>query len=95
MSPTFTDISEPITSDTQKNFVYPGDTILFEGKYAFVDGISSDVYILPEVPMTLRITRLAALADGVKGYFVLVEILLNADCTRGGTPCTSVKKMGV
>ena len=83
VSPTFTDISEPITSDTELNFVYPGDTILFEGKYAFVDGISSDVYILPEVPMTLRITREAALADGVKGYFAWPSEVIDIELSGG------------
>ena len=82
-SPTLTDTSEPITMDTNANFVYPGDIILFEGQYAFVDGISSGVYILPEVEMTLRLTRQFTPKDTVKGYFELAEEVTDIEISGG------------
>ena len=82
-SPTVTDLSEPITTDTKANFVYPGDNILFEGQYAFIDGISSDVYILPEADMTLRITRQFAPKDTVKGYFEQPEVVMDVMISGG------------
>ncbi len=83
VSPTLTDISAPITMDTKTNFVYPGDTILFEGKYAFVDGISTDVFILPEAVMKLRITRLEAMENFADGYFYQGEEVMEIEITGG------------
>ena len=48
--------------------MYPGDTISFQGQYAYLDGINNNVFITPEIPLTLEITRSNALADGAKGY---------------------------
>ncbi|MDG1559122.1 MAG: hypothetical protein P8R03_06350, partial [Candidatus Poseidoniaceae archaeon] len=64
----FEDLSEPQTEDVRKGFVYPGDTISFQGQYAYLDGINNNVFITPEIPLTLEITRSNALADGAKGY---------------------------
>ena len=68
VTPVFEDLSEPQTEDVRKGFVYPGDTIAFHGQYAYLDGINNNVFITPEIPLTLEITRSAAFADGAKGY---------------------------
>ena len=68
ISPTFTDMSEPYSQDIELAFVFPGDTVAMEGKYAYIDGINNGVYILPEGEFTLEVTREAALMDGNKGY---------------------------
>ena len=68
VTPVFEDLSEPRTEDVRKGFVYPGDTISFQGQYAYLDGINNNVFITPEIPLTLEITRSNALADGAKGY---------------------------
>ena len=68
VTPVFEDLSEPRTEDVRKGFVYPGDIISFQGQYAFLDGINYNVFITPEIPLTLEITRSTALADGAKGY---------------------------
>ena len=68
ISPIFNDLDTPITQDVRKGYVYPGDTISFEGQYAYLDGINNGVYINPEVELTLEITRAPADMDGVKGY---------------------------
>ena len=71
ITPYFSDISPPTTVDVREGFVYPGDTVAFEGQYAYIDGILDSVYILPEMELTLEVTRLEALpttAGGVQ-YF--------------------------
>jgi hypothetical protein len=71
ITPYFSDISEPFTSDVREGYVFPGDTVAFEGQYAYIDGILDSVYILPEMELTLEVTRLAAqpsTAGGVQ-YF--------------------------
>ena len=71
ITPYFSDISEPFTSDVREGYVFPGDTVSFQGQYAYIDGILDSVYILPEMELTLEVTRLAAqpsTAGGVQ-YF--------------------------
>jgi len=68
ISPVFSDVMTPITQDVRKGFVYPGDIIAFEGQYAYLDGILDQVYITPEIELTLELTRQAASMDGSKGY---------------------------
>ena len=68
ISPTFTDMSEPYSQNVELAFVFPGDTISMEGKYAYLDGINNGVYVLPEGEFTLEVTREAAMMDGNKGY---------------------------
>ena len=63
-SPTITDMTNPITADTQVGFVRPGDTIAFEGQYAFVTALQNGAAILPEVELTMEITRQEALQTG-------------------------------
>ena len=63
-SPTLTDMTNPITADTQVGFVRPGDTIAFEGQYAFVKALQNGAEILPEVELTMEITREEALQTG-------------------------------
>ena len=68
VTPSFEDMNDPKTEDVRKGFVYPGDTISFEGQYAYLDGINNNVFITPEIPLTLEITRQDAVANGAKGY---------------------------
>ena len=69
--PYFTDISGSITKDVREGYVFPGDTVSFAGQYTYIDGWSDSVFILPEMELTLEITRMAAqpsTANGVQ-YF--------------------------
>ena len=68
ITPLFSDLLTPITSDVRSGFVYPGDIISFQGQYAYLDGILNEVYITPEIELTLEVTRQAGLMDGSKGY---------------------------
>ncbi|MEC7098569.1 MAG: hypothetical protein VXW74_03885, partial [Candidatus Thermoplasmatota archaeon] len=58
--PYISDQTEPVTNDVQVGFVGPGDTIRFEGRYAYVAGLANGVSIQPEIPLTMEITRQAA-----------------------------------
>tara|TARA_B100000459_G_scaffold91057_1_gene51386 strand:+ start:19191 stop:25088 length:5898 start_codon:yes stop_codon:yes gene_type:complete len=71
ITPYFSDISPPVTADVREGYVYPGNTIAFEGQYAYIDGILDSVYILPEMELTLEVTRLEAQPSTVGGvqYF--------------------------
>ena len=55
--PYISDQTEPVTNDVQVGFVGPGDTIRFEGRYAYVAGLANGVSIQPEIPLTMEITR--------------------------------------
>ena len=68
ITPLFSDLMVPITQDVRNGFVYPGDIISFQGQYAYLDGILNEVYITPEIKLTLEITRQPGLMDGAKGY---------------------------
>lgn len=68
ISPLFSDLMTPITQDVRKGFVYPGDIVSFEGQYAYLDGINNNVYITPEIELTIELTRQPAAMDGSKGY---------------------------
>ena len=68
LSPTFVDIIEPIAPDVRKGSVYPGDEVLFSGQYSFTSGMLDGVFINPEIPLTMEITRLEAFRDAEKGY---------------------------
>ena len=68
ITPLFSDEIEPITQDVRNGFVYPGDIISFQGQYAYLDGIFNEVYITPEIELTLELTRQTAERDGSKGY---------------------------
>jgi len=68
ITPLFSDLMAPITQDVRNGFVYPGDVISFQGQYAYLDGILNEVYITPEIELTLEITRQPGLMDGAKGY---------------------------
>ena len=67
VTPYFSDISGSITSDVRQGYVLPGDTVSFAGQYAYVDGIYDSVFILPEMELTLEITRMAAQASTANG----------------------------
>lgn len=68
ITPTFEDMSEPTTQDVRQGFVFAGDTIRFNGQYAFREGIYNSVYINPEVELTMEIIRKDASEDFGKGY---------------------------
>ena len=68
ITPMFTDNDEPFSSDLRKGSVYPGDDILISGQYTFIDGILDGVYINPEIPLTMEITRAPVEADTSKQY---------------------------
>ena len=71
VTPYFSDISGSITSDGRQGYVFPGDTVSFAGQYTYIDGWSDSVFILPEMELTLEVTRMAAqpsTANGVQ-YF--------------------------
>ena len=68
ITPLFSDLLTPITKDVRSGFVYPGDIISFQGQYAYLDGILNEVYITPEIELTLEVTRQPGLMDGSKGY---------------------------
>ncbi|MGB2037408.1 MAG: hypothetical protein ACPHX8_02995 [Candidatus Poseidoniaceae archaeon] len=71
ITPYFTDITGSITKDVRQGYVFPGDTVSFAGQYTYIDGWSDSVFILPEMELTLEVTRLAAqpsTANGVQ-YF--------------------------
>lgn len=68
ISPIFYDLDAPYSRDIRKGSVYPGDSVSFTGQYVFTDGVLSNVFVNPEVELTLEITRLPAVADFSKGY---------------------------
>ena len=68
ITPLFSDIMEPITQDVRSGFIGPGDIVSFQGQYAYLDGILNEVYITPEIELTLELTRENAAKDGSKGY---------------------------
>ena len=71
ITPYFSDVSEPFTSDVREGYVYPGDTVAFDGQFAYIDGLLDSVYILPEMELTLEVTRLEAQSSSAGGvqYF--------------------------
>ena len=69
ITPIFSDLKDPVTQDVRNGFVYPGDIVSFQGQYAYLDGILNEVYITPEIELTLELTRQNAEPDGAKGYF--------------------------
>ncbi len=68
VTPMFTDVSEPYTSDVRQGFIFAGDTVRFNGQFAFREGIYDSVYINPEVELTMEIVRLDAQENFEKGY---------------------------
>ena len=68
ISPIFYDLDAPYSRDIRKGSVYPGDSVSFTGQYVFTDGVLSNVFVNPEVELTLEITRLPVEADFAKGY---------------------------
>ena len=64
-------------------FVYQGDMLLLSGRYAFSDGINDQVFVSPQIPLTLEITRAEAAADGAKGYQYAPETVEPFDFDNG------------
>ena len=69
ITPSFTDMNAPFSENVEVAFVFPGDTVLMEGQYAYIDGINFGVYVLPEGELTLEITRQEAMMNTDRGYF--------------------------
>lgn len=68
ISPIFYDLDAPYSRDIRKGSVYPGDSVSFTGQYVFTDGVLSNVFVNPEIELTMEITRLPVEADFSKGY---------------------------
>jgi len=49
-------------------FVYQGDMLRLTGRYAFSDGFNDGIFVPPEIPLTMEITRAEVTADGIRGY---------------------------
>jgi len=69
ITPLFSDLREPVTQDVRSGYVFPGDIISFQGQYAYLDGIFNEVYITPEIELTLELTRQFAAGNGAEGYY--------------------------
>ena len=83
LSPTFVDTFEPIAPDVTKGSVYPGDEVLFSGQYSFTSGMLDGVFINPEIPLTMEITRQEAFRDAEKGYIPVDEEITLHDFNGG------------
>ena len=76
ISPTLTDQDIPISENLyheigQETFlgsVTGGDTVMFSGQYSFTSGILENVFITPEVELTMEITRKEVFRDSEKDY---------------------------
>ncbi len=88
ITPTFSDVSAPFSQNIEIASVFPGDTITFEGQYAYIDGINNGVYVLPEGEFTVEITREQAFMDGEKGY--LAYPAGGADGSKTDGPTTHI-----
>ena len=83
ITPMFTDNDAPFSSDIRKGSVYPGDDILISGQYTFIDGILDGVYVNPEIPLTMEITRASVEADTSKQYSKLDGEVTTHEFTGG------------
>ena len=76
ISPTLTDQDIPISANLyheigQETFigsVTGGDVVMFSGQYSFTSGILENVFIKPEVELTMEITRNEVFRDTEKDY---------------------------
>ena len=76
ISPTLTDQDIPISDNLyheigQEKFigsVTGGDVVMFSGQYSFTSGILENVFINPEVELTMEITRKEVFRDSERDY---------------------------
>mgnify|MGYP004382751097 CR=1 FL=1 len=45
-------------------YVAPGDILVIDGRYVFSAGMNSFIFVSPEIPMTLQVTRIPAYPNG-------------------------------
>jgi hypothetical protein len=92
ISPTLTDQDVPISENLyheigQDDFigsVTGGDNVLFQGQYSFTSGILENVFIRPEVELTMEITRKEVFRDAEKDYDSVDEEITTHTFTGGG-----------
>ena len=76
ISPNLEDLDIPISQNLyheigQQEFigsVTGGDTVLFSGQYSFTSGMLEEVFIKPEVELTMELTRKEVFRDAQKDY---------------------------
>ena len=91
ISPTLTDQDVPISENLyheigQDDFigsVTGGDVVLFQGQYSFTSGILENVFIRPEVELTMEITREEVFRDAEKDYDAVEEEITTHTFTGG------------
>ena len=91
ISPTLTDQDIPISENLyheigQETFigsVTGGDTVMFSGQYSFTSGILEDVFITPEVELTMEITRKEVFRDSERDYDPVEEEVTTHTFTGG------------
>ncbi|MDA8546048.1 hypothetical protein N9K60_04605 [Candidatus Poseidoniales archaeon] len=91
ISPTLTDQDVPISENLyheigQDDFigsVTGGDNVLFQGQYSFTSGILENVFIRPEVELTMEITRKEVFRDAEKDYDSVDEEITTHTFTGG------------
>ena len=91
ISPTLTDQDIPISENLyheigQETFigsVTGGDTVMFSGQYSFTSGILENVFITPEVELTMEITRKEVFRDSEKDYDPVDEEVTTHTFTGG------------
>ena len=93
ISPIFVDSFEPYAGDVRKGSVYAGDEVLFTGQYSFIAGMSRGVFINPEIPLTMEITRAEVFRDAQNGY-VPVDAEITTHTFEGGAFEIPVKVPG-
>ena len=91
ISPTLTDQDIPISENLyheigQETFigsVTGGDTVMFSGQYSFTSGILENVFITPEVELTMEITRKEVFRDSERDYDPVEEEITTHTFTSG------------
>ena len=91
ISPTLTDQDIPISDnlyheigrETFIGSVTGGDVVMFSGQYSFTSGILENVFITPEVELTMEITRKEVLRDSEQDYDPVEEEVTTHTFTGG------------
>ena len=91
ISPTLTDMDIPISDNLyheigQETFigsVTGGDVVMFSGQYSFTSGILENVFITPEVELTMEITRKEVFRDTERDYDPVEEEVTTHTFTGG------------
>lgn len=91
VSPTLTDQDIPISDnlyheigrETFIGSVTGGDVVMFSGQYSFTSGILENVFITPEVELTMEITRKEVFRDSERDYDPVEEEITTHTFTGG------------